>query len=285
MDNTTDGAIVVSADWLQERLGRPGLSIIDGSWYLATQNRDARAEYAAAHIPGAVFFDHDLVVEPGVDLPHALPSPLEFARHVGSMGISVDDTIVVYDGPGFFSAPRVWWMFRAMGARDVHILEGGFDGWKAQGRPVTGENTHCAGCYFKTAFDPEAVVSLDEMRQIAGAPGRTQIVDARSPGRFAGEEPEPRPGVRSGHMPGAFNVPAVDLSADGRILPPEELRARFEAAGVDLAKPVVTSCGSGVTAAMLILALELLGHADHRLYDGSWTEWGGRDDTPVEAGR
>ncbi|MAW87494.1 MAG: 3-mercaptopyruvate sulfurtransferase [Phyllobacteriaceae bacterium] len=275
--------VIVTAGWLQERLGKPGLSIVDGSWYLPAQNRDPKAEYAAGHIPGAVFFDQDLVVEPGVDLPHALPSPLEFERHASSMGITVHDTIVVYDGPGFFSAPRVWWLFRTFGARDVHVLEGGLDGWKREGRPVTAEQTHCAGAFFKPSFDRSAVVSFDEMRDIVKT-GSAQVVDARPAGRFAGADPEPRQSVRSGHMPGAFNVPALDLSRDGKLLPPGELEARFEAAGVDLSRPVVTSCGSGVTAAALILALEQIGHSAHRLYDGSWTEWGGRNDTPVETG-
>ncbi|PHP68017.1 3-mercaptopyruvate sulfurtransferase [Zhengella mangrovi] len=275
--------VIVTADWLEERLGKPGLSIIDGSWYLPTQDRDAKAEYAAGHIPGAVFFDHDLVVDPGNALPHALPSPLEFERHASSMGITSHDTIVVYDGPGFFSAPRVWWLFRTFGAKDVHVLEGGLDGWKREGRPLTADPTHCAGAYFKPDFDRAAVVTLDEMRRIVDT-GGAQVADARPSGRFAGSEPEPRPGVRSGHMPGAFNVPALELSREGRLLPPEDLQARFEASGIDLAKPVVTSCGSGVTAAVLILALEQIGHRDHRLYDGSWTEWGGHDQTPVETG-
>jgi len=274
---------VVSADWLMERLGKPGLSIIDGSWYLPTQHRDARAEYQAAHIPGAVFFDQDAVVSPDSPLPHTLPSPGLFAQFASSMGVDEKDTIVVYDGPGFFSAPRVWWMFRLMGAKDVYVLDGGFDRWKAEGRPVTAETTKIASCFFEVECDPSRVVSFEEMRRIVD--GKTaQIADARPAGRFAGTDPEPRPGVRGGHMPGARNVPATSLSRDGSLLPVPELRAALETAGLDLTKPVVTSCGSGVTAAVVSLALESVGHPQHRLYDGSWSEWGGRSDTPVVTG-
>jgi thiosulfate/3-mercaptopyruvate sulfurtransferase len=275
-----NGPFTIDADWLQGRLGSPGLSIIDGSWYLPAQGRDARAEYDAAHIPGAIFFDHDQVVAVDSTLPHTLPDPLTFARFAGSMGISADDTIVVYDGPGVFSAPRAWWMFRVMGVNDVYLLGGGLDRWKAEGRPVTAEKTKIAPNFFHVDFDAGRVASLDEMKRIVET-GESQIADARPAGRFAGAEPEPRPGVRGGHMPGARNLPASSLSRDGRLLPPEELKKRFEEAGIDLSKPVVTSCGSGITAAVITLALETLGHQANRLYDGSWTEWGSRADTPV----
>lgn len=274
---------VVSADWLQQRLGQPGLSIVDASWYLPAQNRDGRGEYEAGHIPGAVFFDQDQVVEPGSGLPHTLPRPGLFAQFASSMGVDEKDIVVVYDGPGFFSAPRVWWMFGTMGAREVFVLDGGFDRWKAEGRPVATKPTRIAPGYFEVAFDQRRVVSFDEMRAIVES-GSAQVADARPAGRFAGVDPEPRPGVRSGHMPGARNVPTTSLSRDGRLLPVEELRAVLEAAGLDLSKPVVTSCGSGVTAAVISLALASIGHQQHRLYDGSWSEWGGRDDTPVVTG-
>ena len=278
------GAFTIDADWLEKRLGTPGLSIVDASWYLPAQKRDAKAEYEAGHIPGAIFFDQDEVVDPDSELPHTLPDPATFARHAGSMGISADDTIVVYDGPGVFSAPRVWWMFRVMGVFQVYVLDGGFDRWKAAGRPVTAEQTKVAPNIFHVDFDPSRVASLDEMKGIV-ASGESQIADARPAGRFAGEEPEPRAGVRGGHMPGAKSLPASTLSRDGKLLPPEELKKRFEEAGVDLSKPVVTSCGSGITAAVITLALETLGHSANRLYDGSWTEWGGRSDTPVVKGK
>jgi thiosulfate/3-mercaptopyruvate sulfurtransferase len=203
---------------------------------------------------------------------------------VGGLGISADDTIVVYDGPGFFSAPRAWWMFRVMGVFQVYILEGGFDRWKASGRPITAEQTKVAPCVFHVDFDAGRVASLADMRRIVEE-GAVQIADARSPGRFAGTEPEPRAGVRSGHMPGARNVPASVLSENGELLPKSRLKKVIEEAGVDLTRPVVTSCGSGITAAAITLALETLGHADNRLYDGSWTEWGGRTDTPVATGK
>ena len=274
---------VVSADWLQERLGSPGLCIVDGSWYLPQQGRDAKAEYEAAHIPGAVLFEQDLVVEPDSKLPHTLPHPRLFSQFASSMGIAADDTIVVYDGPGFFSAPRVWWMFRIMGAEKVFLLDGGFDGWKREGRPVTAAATKIAGSYFEPRFDAGRVASFEEMLRIV-ADGSMQVADARPAGRFTGADPEPREGMRSGHMPGARNLPAVLLSKDGKLLSTNELRTKLEEAGIDLSKPVVTSCGSGVTAAVITLALESLGHRDNKLYDGSWTEWGGRDDTPVVTG-
>ena len=275
---------IVDADWLEQRLGTPGLSIVDASWYLPAQKRNAKAEYNAAHIPGAIFFDQDVVVDPDSPLPHTLPRPEIFAQHVGSMGISADDTIVVYDGPGMFSAPRVWWMFRVMGVFQVYVLDGGFDRWKTEGRPVTSERTKIAPCVFYASFDKERVAGLAEMRGIVET-GKSQIADARPAGRFQGIDPEPRPGVRSGHMPGAKSVPALTLSENGKLLPVNRLKEVLEDAGIDLSKPVVTSCGSGVTAAAITLALESVGHTDNKLYDGSWTEWGGQGDTPVETGK
>lgn len=279
-----ESPFTVDADWLQEKLGQPGLTIVDASWYLPAQKRDARAEYDAAHIPGAVFFDHDLVSDQESPLPHTLPSPQDFAQYVGTMGISADDTIVVYDGPGFFSAPRAWWMFRVMGVFQVYVLDGGFDRWKAAGRPVTAEKTRIAPCIFHADFDAARVASLADMRRIVGT-NESQIADARGPGRFTGSEPEPRAGIRSGHMPGAKNVPASMLSENGELLSKDRLRQVISDAGIDLSRSVVTSCGSGITAAGITLALETLGHTDNRLYDGSWTEWGGLADTPVVTGK
>ncbi|WP_421851441.1 3-mercaptopyruvate sulfurtransferase [Oricola sp.] len=274
---------VVQPDWLADHLDDPGLSIVDASWYLPAQGRDARAEYDAAHIPGAVFFDQDLVIDPDSSLPHALPSPLVFEQHVSAMGISRDDTIVIYDGPGMFTAPRVWWMFRLMGAETVFVLDGGFDNWKAAGRAITAEPPRIAPTAFVPHYDAARVAMFDEMRAIVDDRS-LQIADARAPGRFTGEEAEPRPGMRAGHMPGARNVPVMSLSENGYLKDLDGLRTTLQAAGIDLAKPVVTTCGSGVTAAVITLALESLGTSGHKLYDGSWSEWGSRDDTPVEAG-
>jgi len=278
------GNAFVSADWLQERLGQPGLSIVDGSWYLASQGRDARAEYEAGHIPQAVFFDHDEVVAIGSTLPHTLPAPEDFARIVGAMGIAETDTIVVYDGPGLFSAPRCRWMFRAMGGENVFILEGGLDRWKRESRPLTAEQTKIAPNLFKAHFDAARVATLDDMRQIV-EDGAAQIADARSAGRFEGVDPEPRPGLRGGHMPGARSLPFTELVRDGKLRPGKELEQAMERAGLDLSKPIVSSCGSGVSAAIIALALETLGHNDNRLYDGSWAEWGSLPDTPVAKGK
>lgn len=273
----------VSPDWLEAHLHDPGLTILDASWYLPDQKRDARAEYDAAHIPGAIFFDQDAVVDPSSALPHTLPAPLEFERHASAMGICRDDTIIVYDGPGMFTAPRVWWMFRTMGADKVFVLDGGFDNWKADGRPVTDAPTRIAGTAFVPHFNRKAAVTLDEMRTIVES-GTSQIADARGPGRFTGEEPEPRAGMRSGHIPGARNVHYASLSENGYLKDLGGLRAALLDAGIDPEKPVVTTCGSGVTAAVIVLALASLGVEDARLYDGSWAEWGGRDDTPVVTG-
>jgi thiosulfate/3-mercaptopyruvate sulfurtransferase len=274
---------VVSPEWLVKHLKDPGLSIVDASWYLPAQNRDPRAEYNAAHIPGAVFFDQDAVVDPDSDLPHTLPSPRVFEQHVSAMGIARDDTIVVYDALGMFTAPRVWWMFRVMGAGKVFLLDGGFDNWKKNGHIVTDRPTKIASTAFLPKFDAGKVASFADMQKIV-EDHSAQIADARSAGRFTGAEAEPRAGMRSGHMPGARNAPTLTFSDDGYLKDLDGLRDALEDAGIDPAKPVVTTCGSGVTAAVISLALQSLGSSDHRLYDGSWSEWGSRDDTPVETG-
>lgn len=274
---------VVTPEWLVEHLGEPKLRVVDASWYLPAQGRDPIAEYEAAHVPGAVFFDQDAVVEPGNPLPHAMPSPEVFARHAGSMGIAREDTIVVYDALGIFTAPRVWWMFRVMGANDVLVLDGGFDNWKAAGHPVTDAPTEVTPVEFVPAFDPSRVASLEDMRGYAET-GASQIADARPSGRFTGEVPEPREGMRSGHIPGSRNVQTMSLSSNGYLKSIPELRELFREAGIDPQQPVVTTCGSGVTAAAISLALASVGAEDHRLYDGSWSEWGALQDTPVETG-
>jgi thiosulfate/3-mercaptopyruvate sulfurtransferase len=271
---------VVSADWVEKQLGAPEFRIVDASWYLPAQGRNGALEYSTGHIPGAVFFDQDVIADTTTGLPHSLPSPSFFAQAVGQLGISADDTIVVYDGPGFFSAPRAWWMFRVMGARRVYVLDGGLDGWKAEGRPLQTDMPEPAPVTFEARFDRARITSFDQMSEIADT-GDKQIADARPAGRFTGEEPEPREGMRSGHMPGARSVPAASLSENGRLKDLATLRSIFTSAGIDLNNPVVTSCGSGVTAAAVTLALESLGHSDNSLYDGSWSEWGSKTDTPI----
>ena len=275
---------VVSADWVQKQLHSPEFSIIEASWYLPAQKRIGAEEYAAGHIPGAVFFDQDVIADHSTGLPHTIPSPDMFAAAMTKFGIAETDTIVVYDGPGFFSAPRVWWMLRMMGAAKVYVLDGGIDGWKKDGRPLETDIAEPMPKVFTPHFDPSRVVPLAEMKAIV-AGGLSQIADARGPGRFSGDEPEPRAGVRSGHMPGAKNLPYGVFSESGRFKDLASLKTLVEDAGIDLAKPVVTSCGSGVTAAVITLALESLGHTDNRLYDGSWSEWGSRDDTAIVTGR
>ncbi|MCD7111644.1 3-mercaptopyruvate sulfurtransferase [Rhizobium sp. DKSPLA3] len=275
--------LVVSSDWLQARLGDAGLRIVDASWYLPAHKRDPKAEYAAGHVPGAIFFDHDGLSDATSGLPHTLPTPDAFAASVGALGIAEMDMIVVYDGPGFFSAPRAWWMFRVMGAKEVYVLDGGLDGWKSEGRPVTTETPPVSPATFHPTFDAHAVTSFTEMTQIVGE-GSRQIADARSLGRFTGEEAEPRAGMRSGHMPGALSLPAGGFAANGHFKSLPELQKLVADAGIDLDKPVVTSCGSGITAAIITLALQSLGHTDNTLYDGSWSEWGSRADTAIATG-
>lgn len=278
----TRSPFVVEPEWLASRLGG-SVRIVDASWFFPAAGRNARAEYEAGRIPGAVFFDHDEVVDPGSPLPHTLPTPEIFAEHAGRLGLAENDTIVVYDSLGIYTAPRVWWMLKSMGAKDVFILDGGFDNWKAAGLPVTGDPTVVNPAVFRPRFDRDAVSSLDDMKRFVET-GASQIADARSPGRFTGEEAEPRKGVRSGHMPGARSVTTFSLSENGRLKTLEDLRRTFEEAGVDLDRPVATTCGSGVTAAVVTLALRSLGHAQNTLYDGSWSEWGALSDTPVETG-
>lgn len=275
---------VVSADWVEKQLGAPEFRIVDASWYLPAQNRNGAVEYAGGHIPGAVFFDQDVIADHSSGLPHTVPSPDFFAAEMGKLGIADTDTIVVYDGPGIFTAPRAWWLFRLMGAKNVFVLDGGIDGWKKEGRPLQTDLPEPAPAVFHTNFNPYAVTSFAEMRGIVST-GAKQIADARGAGRFTGEEAEPRAGMRSGHMPGAKSMPSGTFSENGRFKDLASLRRHFEEAGIDLSKPVVTSCGSGVTAAIITLALHSLGHEDNTLYDGSWSEWGGRDDTPVVTGK
>jgi thiosulfate/3-mercaptopyruvate sulfurtransferase len=262
------------------------IRVVDGSWYLPGSGRDAAAEYLGGHIPGAIFFDLDASSDRNTSLPHMLPTTAAFASRMGSLGLNDTDDIVVYDGSGAnLSAARVWWTFRVFGHPRVALLDGGMGKWRVENRPIEQGLVTLPGGRFSARLDRSAVRDLAAM-QANLAHQREQVVDLRPVGRFTGVEPEPRPGVRSGHLPGSRNLPYTELvGADGTILPEEELRRRLEAAGVDLSQPIVATCGSGTSACALILSLELLGNRNAAVYDGAWTEWGGRSDTPVESER
>lgn len=265
----------VSTEWLAANLGTPGLVVVDGSWHMPATGRDGRAEYEAAHIPGAVFFDLDGISAHDTDLPHMLPGAEAFAAAVGALGISEKSRIVVYDAAGLFSAPRVWWTFKAFGATDVAILDGGLPKWTSEGRPTEQGTVTPAPQTFSAQLDASIVADISRIERVL-TDGAAQVLDARAAERFAGVVPEPRPGLPSGHMPGAFNLPVGKVVRDGRLVSPDEIRSAVAASGLDLSQPVITSCGSGVTAAILWVALETIGTRPQALYDGSWTEWASR---------
>jgi thiosulfate/3-mercaptopyruvate sulfurtransferase len=272
---------LVATEWLAAHLRDPDLRVVDGSWHMPAARRDPRREFVESHLPGAVFFDIDGIADRDTPLPHMLPAPDEFAKAVGALGIGDGDRVVVYDSRGVVSATRVWWTFRAFGHDRVAVLDGGLATWRAEGRPLESGAPAPAPRRFTPRPRPALVRNLAQMRANLASRAE-QVVDARSHGRFSATEPEPRPGLRGGHIPGSLSLPSETLARpDGTLLRRPELRRAFEAAGVDLAKPTVTTCGSGITASVLAFALYLLDRPDAAVYDGSWTEWGGRDDTPV----
>lgn len=280
----SDPQLLVSTQWLAEHMSAPDLRILDASWYLPSEGRDPRAEYEAAHIPGARFFDIDEISDGRSELPHMAPPVEKFVSRMRAMGIGDGHRVIIYDGMGIFSAARVWWLFRLMGKTDVAVLNGGLPKWIAEGREVEDMPPVMRDRHF-TAHRVAGLVK--DVTQVAASVklGDAQILDARSPGRFSGEEKEVRPGLRSGHMPGALNVHYRTLLNDDMTMKSEdELKAIFSEAGVDLNKPAITSCGSGITAAIISMALERVGHRKHALYDGSWTEWGAYPDLAVETG-
>jgi thiosulfate/3-mercaptopyruvate sulfurtransferase len=280
-----DPKTLVSTQWLAAHLKDPDLRVLDASWYLPGSKRDPFAEYQAAHIPGARFFDLDDVSDHRSDLPHMVPPVEKFMSRMRAIGVGDGHQIVVYDGSGLFSAPRVWWLFKLMGQMDIAVLDGGFPKWQAEGHPVEDLPPTLRDRHMMVRRQNQMVKDVTQV-SAASKLGESEIVDARSPGRFYGKDPEPRPGLRAGHIPGSKNVFYKDLlKADDTMKSPDEMRQVFLEAGVDLDKPVITSCGSGVTAAILSLGLTRMGKTDHSLYDGSWTEWGMFPTLPIATGK
>ncbi|MBY0531007.1 MAG: 3-mercaptopyruvate sulfurtransferase [Xanthobacteraceae bacterium] len=273
----------VTPEWLAAEYKKPDLVVVDGSWYLPAVKRNGRAEYQAAHIPGAVYFDIDEVKDINSTLPHMLPPPEVFALHMARLGISDGQRIVVYDGAGLFSAPRVWFTFKLFGAKEVYILEGGFAAWKAGSLPVESGSVARTPGRFTPKFSRELVANMERVDQSLKN-GTAQVVDARPAGRFRGDDPEPRAGVASGHIPGSINVPSSAVVVDGKLAPPEQIRKIFDEAGLDPDKPIIASCGSGVSAVTLWVALEAIGIKPAALYDGSWSEWGTNPSMPKATG-
>jgi thiosulfate/3-mercaptopyruvate sulfurtransferase len=279
-----DPKTLVSTDWLAAHLRDPDLRVLDASWFLPGSGRDAKAEYDAAHIPGARFFDIDEIADLRSELPHMAPPPEKFISRMRMMGVGDGHQVVVYDSMGIFSAARVWWTFRLMGKTDVAVLDGGFAKWQAEGREVEDMPPIVRDRHMTVSRQNHLVKDVTQVAHAAKL-AEAEIIDARAAARFRGEAPEPRPGLRSGHIPGSRNLPFGELlNPDGTMKPPAALKAVFEAVGVDLTKPAITTCGSGVTAAVLSLALERIGHRNHALYDGSWSEWGMYDDLRVATG-